>query len=219
VLRDGMITFCCPTSELIPQLKAYTTEHILARHVNDVAFHAATLVRNGKALLISGAPGAGKSTLAARLLEEDFEYAGDDIALIQPDGEARGIPFPITLKSGSWEFISRFRPELDRLSIHDRPDSLKVRFLKPRKIALHTASPVAWIIFIRRPSHGGALLAPLSKSEAMQKLIESSYSPRGKLTLESCHALRQTITGAKSFNLTYSDPESAKDAIMAGCYV
>jgi Coenzyme PQQ synthesis protein D (PqqD) len=219
VFRDGSSILCCPGSELIPQLKAYVTERIVNRRSADVAFHAATLVRHGKALLISGPPGAGKSTLTARLLEEDFEYAGDDVTLIQPDGEARGVPFPITLKSGSWESTSRFRPELDHLTTHDRPDSLKVRFLKPRKIALRKVSPVGWIIFIRRTLRGSADLAPLSKSETMQKLIESCYSPQGKLTLKSCNALRRMITRADSFDLTYSDLESAKDAIIAGCHV
>jgi hypothetical protein len=217
VLRDKASIILCPVFELAACLKAYLIQRILDRRAGDVAFHSAMLSRIGKALLISGAPGAGKSTLTARLLEEGYEYAGDDVVLIAPNGKAEGLPFPITLKSGSWNLVNRFRPEIDNLAIHGRPDSMRLRFLWPDKIA-HGELPVAWCVFIRRTPTGEATISRLSKSDALRRLIESSYSQGEKLTLELCLALRHMITNADSFELIYSDSDSAKKAIMATCH-
>jgi hypothetical protein len=217
VLRDKASIILCPVFELAVCLKAYVIQRILDGRTGDIAFHSAMLVHLGKALLISGAPGEGKSTLAARLIEEGYEYAGDDVALITPNGETKGLPFPITLKSGSWNLINRFRPDLDSLAIHARPDSMRLRFLWPAKVT-HEASPVAWCIFIRRIPAGDATIAPLRKSDALQRLMESSCAQGEKLTLESCLALRHMFTKADSFELVYSDLESAKEAIMSTCH-
>jgi hypothetical protein len=217
VLRDKASILLCPVFELAACLKAYLIQRILDRRAGDVAFHSAMLSYVGKALLISGAPGAGKSTLTARLLEEGYEYAGDDVVLIAPNGKAEGLPFPITLKSGSWSLVNRFRPEIDSLAIHGRPDAMRLRFLWPDKIA-HGALPVSWCIFIRRAPTGDTTISRLSKSDALQRLIESSYSQGEKLTLELCLALRHMITNADSFELIYSDSDSAKKAIMSTCH-
>jgi len=59
--------------------------------------HASSLVKEGKAVLICGESGAGKSTTAAALLQHGFELLSDDISLIQLDakGEVEVLPgFP-----------------------------------------------------------------------------------------------------------------------------
>jgi Coenzyme PQQ synthesis protein D (PqqD) len=217
IFENRATVICCRVNEAVPLIKAYITERICRLDATRVVFHAATLIHNNKALLISGAPGAGKSTLSTRLLEEGFEYAGDDIALIGLDGEVRGVPFALTLKRDSWKLVSHFRPELESLAIHDRPDQLKVRFLVPQRIASRETSAASWIIFIRRTPFGPSALEPLSRTEVMGRFIKSSYSPGGKLTLASCAALRRTIAGAISFELTYSNLEGARDKIMDLC--
>jgi hypothetical protein len=53
-----------------------------ARHV----IRAAALERNGRALLIAGSPGCGKSTLAVNLLSGGWKLLADDYVLISSDG-------------------------------------------------------------------------------------------------------------------------------------
>ena len=90
VFENQVTVICCSPTEVVPLVKAFLTERIFLQNSTGVAFHAATLVRGNGALLISGPPGAGKTTLTTRLLQEDFEYAGDDVALIGNDGEVGG---------------------------------------------------------------------------------------------------------------------------------
>ncbi|MFL5236033.1 MAG: PqqD family peptide modification chaperone, partial [Rhizomicrobium sp.] len=83
----------CAINELAPTLKAFISEQIMLRSSPDVVFHAACLLSAGNGLLVSGRPGAGKTTLALHLMEAGFEYAADDIVLIAPDGRVTGVPF------------------------------------------------------------------------------------------------------------------------------
>ena len=57
-----------------------------------VMIHAAVLERHGRALVLPGIPGAGKSTLCAALAHRGWRLLSDEFALIQPvDGQiARG---------------------------------------------------------------------------------------------------------------------------------
>src|SRR6185369_13552251 len=50
------------------------------------SFHASTVARDGRAVLIMGPSGSGKSDLALRLLDRGFSLVSDDQTLVRVDG-------------------------------------------------------------------------------------------------------------------------------------
>jgi hypothetical protein len=216
VLHNKHNVICCDQIELIPSLKAYITELIVSSSPPDIIFHAACLVRAGKSLLISGRPGAGKTTLTLCLAEGEFEYGGDDVLLVTPDGSAIGVPFAPAVKSGSWEIVKPFRPDIADAVIHRRPDARRVRYLSPRRLARPGQHPVDWIIFIRR-AQGPAKLAPLGPVETMRRLMQGSYTPDERLNLAGCRAINRILAGAGSYELTYSSLVEANEIIERLC--
>jgi hypothetical protein len=217
VFQNGACVFRCTVKELVPTIKAYFSKHIIDKHPSDVAFHAACLVRDGRGLLISGHPGAGKTTLALHLMESGFDYGSDDITLISPDGRAEGIPFAPAIKPGAWPLVRKFRKDLDDAIVHERPDGQRVRYLKASRPAPNGSCAVGWIVFIRRRPKVAAKLAPLGELEALSRLIEASCSAHGKMTNRAFHAIRRTLAAANPLELTYSSATQARDALVDLC--
>ena len=64
-------------------------------HRGHVLFHASAVTRNGRAAVLAGAPGAGKSSSALHLLEDGFRFLSNDrvLALAESDHvEVLGYP-------------------------------------------------------------------------------------------------------------------------------
>ena len=82
--------------------------------------HAASVEKDGRALIMTGESGAGKSTLAALLGERGWRLMGDEFALLDLD-DGRLLPFPraVSLKNGAIRVMEsevaadRFGPRLD----------------------------------------------------------------------------------------------------------
>jgi hypothetical protein len=71
-----------------------------------VALHAGAVACNGKAALIAGPTGAGKSSLVAWLIGNGFDYLSDEIALLfAADTTILGLPRALVLKPGSAEEV------------------------------------------------------------------------------------------------------------------
>src|SRR5947209_8308550 len=49
--------------------------------------HASTVARDGRAVLITGASGSGKSDLTLRLLDRGFTLVSDDQTIVKKDGD------------------------------------------------------------------------------------------------------------------------------------
>src|SRR5665213_1638243 len=70
----------------------------VARERDQLVLHAAAAAKGGGAVLITGASGAGKSTIAAALSLKGFAYMGDDSLVIDARShQIRSHPKPIAL--------------------------------------------------------------------------------------------------------------------------
>jgi serine kinase of HPr protein (carbohydrate metabolism regulator) len=59
--------------------------------------HATTVAKDGRAVLISGASGAGKSDLGLRLIDRGFALVSDDQTIVKRDGDRLLAAAPTTI--------------------------------------------------------------------------------------------------------------------------
>ena len=80
-----------------------------AAHVSHTCavFHAGALARDGRALLLPGERGTGKTTSSLWLAQHGFSYLGDDLALVRYE-DCAVVPFAkaATVKRGSFDFFT-----------------------------------------------------------------------------------------------------------------
>ena len=58
-----------------------------APHLSSETMHASSVALDGRAVLIAGRSGSGKSDLALRLLDHGFTLVSDDQTIVRRDGE------------------------------------------------------------------------------------------------------------------------------------
>lgn len=71
--------------------------------------HSGTLAKDGKAILLTGFPNVGKSLCTLALLQQGFEYMGDDNGLISESGEV--YAYPSISAIGYHDFIDYIDPD------------------------------------------------------------------------------------------------------------
>ena len=68
------------------------------RLLSSETIHASTVASDGRAVLISGPSGSGKSDLALRLLDRGFTLVSDDQTIVRRDGDRLVASAPPTIK-------------------------------------------------------------------------------------------------------------------------
>ena len=68
------------------------------RLLSSETIHASTVASDGRAVLISGPSGSGKSDLALRLLDRGFTLVSDDQTIVRRDGDRLLASAPPTIK-------------------------------------------------------------------------------------------------------------------------
>lgn len=69
-----------------------------SRILSSETIHASTVAVDGRAVLISGPSGSGKSDLALRLLDRGFTLVSDDQTIVRRDGDRLVSSAPPTIK-------------------------------------------------------------------------------------------------------------------------
>ena len=175
VTRSQLRRFADPADRLV--WSALTLSEFLTAHV-EVAVHAATILVGGRAVVATGPPHAGKSTLAANALDLGLPVLGDDhVRIVLAADGVRAEAFPRPLK---------LRPRGDRpaaRTLRDgrdgHLDGQPVTLLSRPTVGADTSIPVAAVVHLRRrdadgvgvtavpPSGRPALLTPQLRGTAV----------------------------------------------------
>jgi HprK-related kinase A len=160
--------------------------------------HAAVLERHGRAVILPGDPGAGKSTLAAALMLSGWRLLSDELAVIdRDDGLLVPLARPVSLKNQSIDIIrghaahavfgDTARDTHKGTVSHLRASADSVARRGERARAAH-------VVFPRWRAGAAVLLRPRPKAGAFMHLANHAfnYSLLGRLGFELNAALIDT---------------------------
>ena len=217
LLADG-IELCRAASldAILERLAADVVMHSYDRVDWLISVHAAVLGNAHSCVMLPGASGTGKSTLAACLLSRGkARLLTDDIALIDRTTlEVEPMPAPLVLKRGSWELLDGLRG-LSTAPVHRRYGE-DVRYLAPDRARIAQARlPVRAIVFLERGAARGGDLRPLTQLEGLQRMIAAPATIRGPISEETLVRLIGWSAPIDFHQLPYATPEQGAAAVEA----
>jgi HprK-related kinase A len=178
--------------------------------------HAASVEKDGQALILTGESGSGKSTLSALLGANGWRFMGDEFVLINPEtGMMHPFPRPVSLKNASISVIEsalpddRFGPRLTGTPKGD------IRHLQPDAAALAAMDRPATPRLILFPRFGfDAAVRDVPPGEAFVRLTQAStnYTAMGDRGFE---ALSRLVTTVPAKAIDYPNTATALELVAS----
>ena len=185
-------------------------------HMNQyLKLHAAVLERNGKALVMPAAPGAGKSTLCAALMLRGWRLLSDEHALISlTDNKLVPVCRPISLKNQSIDVIRNFAPSAVFGPVCEDTHKGTVVHMKPdaNSVALdgQHVEP-GWLVFPKYVPEGETRLTERIRETAFLKAGDQSFN-YSLLGVRGFEVMSKFVEASDCYNFSYSNLEEAVEA-------
>lgn len=152
------------------------------------AIHTACVWKNGRSLMLRGAPGAGKSTTAYVALWSGFSLVAEDAVFPRRDESGEiglyGLPWTMYLLPDAVRFFPELcsAPQFARSS-GETKISIQVNERFPGQC--RAAAPLGPSVFVARSADGRSRLVPLERDEFQEQLDETSIAFERRAAQES----------------------------------
>ncbi len=166
--------------EVLPHLEWFINWQIIRNRHDYLQLHASSLEMDGRALILPGSPGRGKSTLTAGLLARGWSYLCDEFALVDPD-TLMVHPFPraLCMKEASFDVVERLGLPLYRKTPYYKVTKGRVGFLNPLEIRADVVgkpSCVRWVVFPQYIPGATPTLEPMTRSQGAYALARQCFN-------------------------------------------
>jgi HprK-related kinase A len=171
--------------------------------------HAATVARGGKAIILTGESGSGKSTMSAVLMSEGWRFMGDEFALLDPEtGMLHPFPRPVSLKNMAMDVLSeRMKPDRFGPLMRDTPKG-DLRHLIPDPASIAAMNEVARPIAVIFPRFGEAKATrPVGQGEVFVRLTQASTNYTA-LAERGFTALSRLVSTVPATAIDYPDTKT-----------
>ena len=136
--------------------------------------HASAGSLDGQGVIFSGIGGSGKSTLMAALAQSGWIYWCDDTVPLDTGGKVAAIPLNHCLKSGSWDVLSPYYPDLAQQPVYRRYDKdVRYHLLQTIQTDFSATMPVHKLVFPTYDPDCEQSLQPIAPEEGLQRLIDA----------------------------------------------
>lgn len=214
---DGRAVFDpFPRDQALPMFEWVMNWCVFTRPNQYLLLHAGVLERGGHGLVLSGEPGAGKSTLTAALMFRGWRLFSDEVGMIPTRTRALlPLPRPVGLKNASIDIIRADCP-----SATIGPSTLETRkgmvaHVRPPSESLTRADEAAtprWIVFPRFAAGATPEVRSVSRADALLRLGEQAfnYSMLGAVGFST---LADVVDGCSCFDLRFGNLDDALECV------
>lgn len=189
-------------------------ESAVADHV---VLHAAAVARDGQALVLPAAMEAGKTTLAAGLIDRGWAYLTDEAVALPLDGSrVRAYPKPLSIDAGSQEVLADWRPpDVDDALPPLRRGQWQVPATARPGGSVTAEAELGAIVLPRYTEGADTALSPLSRAATMARAAECTFAWQGEQLRERFAALAAAVRRSACGELVVGDLDAACETVEA----
>ena len=215
VYRDKEpVAYAARQSMIGPTVKGVLWQTAINAHDFLFYIHAGVVGTPNGCILLPAQAGSGKSSLTAALIHRGFRYFSDEVALIQrADFRVPAMPLAICVKSTAWDLMAKYYPNITEVPMHWRDDGKRVRYLPPINSQSWMPAPVTHIVFPCYNAEAQTVLQPMSRSDALGRLMGECLALRQRLDYGIVQQLVTWMKEITCYNLTFSSLDAAADAV------